>query len=467
MSLQRIAAAGLLALAGAALADDGTRLAEIVARAEIAANSSNSIEHYLEGRPEQALAPLRALEEKGDWETAFVLGNMTWRMHPELSLRWHEQALAWSGGNAHSQLEMALQHMRHDRCTEASAAWDAVDAAGFLEGHLSALAAYCHFKQGDYPRAYALLEKSGGSRHGALERVLEEIWGPRPALARHADGVAALRRGEPVEPESLLSATVAIETAQGMRYRGLLAVVEAAGSEPAAGDYADLACLRPALEAERDEAADDPGYLPEPAERKGRLAKAWKRAFDECGLVLPGQRLASGRSLNGLLLQRAIALGLIDAPAALAAHGEALQARATAGEGDLAALEILASLQMLAEDREGLARSDELGWRRFGNARFAASRVIGLLTAAGGPDETVAEAARQAWADFPEDAHVLWLVLDYGQLEGEQRKRALRSQVLAEYRGPTVFDELHVRRSGARLVKALVEYRPLVMPGAG
>lgn len=452
-------------LGAAALAaepPDMARLSEISSRAGTVV--SGNAAHYLEGRPEKALAALRQLHVDGDWETAFVLGNMTWVIHPEASLAWHQQALAWSGGNSASQLEMALQHTRREDCPAAIKAWDHVDAAGELKGHMPVVAAYCHFKLGDYNRAYALLEKAQIRHAGRLEGLLDEIWGARPALVRHAEGVAALRAGGRPDADVLLDATVSLGTQKGERYRGLLAVVDAAGAQPPAGDLADLRCLRSVLADDATMAKHDDGYSPEPPERRLARAKRWKRALDRCSLVLGEGRLPAGKALSGLLLRISLSLDLIDARRALAQHGPALQARAQSEAGDFAALEVLAALQAMSGDRTGLAASDELGWKRYRSARFAASRVIGLLPDTGKPDVAMANAARAAWVDFPEDSQVLWMVLDFGGLEGADRERALRSQVLAEFHGVTAYSELHASKSAARLVKALGEYRALVLP---
>lgn len=448
--------------AAAAAAYDYSRMQQILAEAEAASKGNHA--HYLDGRPEQALDALRSVEKPGEWESAFVLGNMVWRLHPDESLAWHRKAVRLSQGHSLAELEMALEYTRHDQCADAVASWARVDAGAELRGVLPAVAAYCHFKLEQYEQAYGLLGRTEMKRAGQLESVLDGIWGQRPAIARHADLVADLRAGREVDVEALLGATTALAAARGERPAGLLAVLDAIGERPVTGDLADLRCLRPVLVAERDEAREDDGYGEEDPERLQRLAAVWRKGLDRCGLLLPEGRLPHGKSLAGFLLSRVFSLGLLDAGEALAVHGPALQARADSAAGDLAALEVLASLQLLARDRKALAASDELGWQRYRNARFAASRVIGLISDGGEPSGEMAGMARRAWSDFPEDAQVLWMALEFGRLEGDDRKRALRSQVLAEYRGLTAYSELHVRKSAARLVRALAEYRALVLP---
>jgi hypothetical protein len=392
-------------------------------------------------------------------------------MHPAESLAWHRQAAEWSGDSPIAHAELALEFTRPEDCEHAVDSWSKVDAAGMLEGYFPAVFAYCQLKLGHDREAFALMERAEYGHPGQFEGLLEEIWGERPALARHGDLLAAFRAGKPDEAEALLAAAHELSEYSGQRQQALLEIAkaaDAAGSTSA--DLRDLSCLRPVYEgglanARERERADDDYSAYDPDKLDAQAAEAalrWRKGLDACGLVLSGHRLPASESLARGLLEAAVDLKLATPQELLAAHGPALKARAESASGDFAALDVLAALQMLAQDKAGVAASDQLGWERYGNARFAASRVLGQLIADGKVTEATKAMLVRAAAQFPDDAQVGALVIKYGGLEGEARKQALRRQVLAEFHGPTEQMLMHSGKSAKLVVMAMNEYRRMV-----
>ena len=448
-----------------------SRVSSLSAAAQQA--SEGATDDYLEGNAQNALARLRKIEKKGDAEAAFVLGNMTWTLHPAESFAWHQQALEWGGDNAAVQLELALHYTRREKCAEAVKAWQRVDELDQLAGYFPAIAAYCHLKLGQDREAFAMFDRNKFGHAGKFEGLLEEIWGERPTLASHADALAAFKAGQSRDTRELLKHAVALPGYNGQRARALTAIL-AVDSEGAKTDpmLQDLVCLRPWIADDlrrgeayrkREEAYDYPDEADRKADRSSRAA-VLSKALRDCGLMLKQGRLPASDALARVLLSDAMELDLASARQLLDRHGPGLKQRAESSAGDLEALELLAALQLRAEDRVGLAESDRYGWERYREVRFAASRVAGLIGDSAEGQALAAEESRRAWKDFPDNAYVLKLVLQLGDLKGEDRKRALRSQVLAEFHGPTEESALHASKSARALVRALIEYRKLVEP---
>lgn len=428
---------------------------------DIAAGQSDATALYLRGEPEKALANLRRFEKKGDWLPSFVLGNMTWKMHPAESFAWHQQAAQWRGDAGPVNLELALHYTRREECQQAADAWRKVEKAGAFQGYFPAVAAYCQFKLGNDADAIALFERAEFGAPGRFEGLLEEIWGPRPALVRHAEGLAAFRAGQDTDIEALINASFA--EGDG----ALLELIKASKQVAVAPESLKLlACLEPAIAAKAAQTEQLVGgqlvdYGQDWEASEARLAQAWRAAFNQCGIVLPGKPLPASMALARNAVYVAKRESLATEAELLAAHGPALAALANGAEDNFEALDLLAALQMGANDRAAVAQSDELGWQRYRSARFAASRILGEALKDGADPETVAALARRAWNDFPDDAMVLWLVLEKGGLTGDDRRRALRSQILAEFHGPTGEFLMHPGKSAIRLVQAVQAYRQL------
>lgn len=456
----------LLALAlaaGPALAKTSPEKVQAVYQ-DIAAGQSDATALYLRGEPEKALANLRRFEKQGDWLPSFVLGNMTWRWHPAESLAWHEQAAQWRGDAGPVNLELALHYTRHEQCDKAGQAWRKAERAGAMEGYFPAVAAYCQFKLGNDAAAFALFEKAQFGAPGRFEGLLEEIWGPRPALVRHAEGLAAYRAGRPTDIEALINLAFLEGSA------AMLELTKAAEADAAAPpSLKQLACLLPAIAArevllERAVNGEQPSYGPEWDAAEAGMADLSRKTLGQCGLALPGQPLPDSLALARNVLHWVDQQSLATQAELLAAHGPALAALANSAEGNFEALDLLAALQMGANDRTAVAQSDELGWQRYRSARFAASRILGEVLKDNADPEAVSALARRAWSDFPDDALVLWLVLEKGGLTGDDRRRALRSQILAEFHGPTGEYVMHPGKSAIRLVQAVQAYRQLPPP---
>lgn len=427
-------------------------------------------EDFLRGDLVAGRARLEAVVDRRDWVGLLALGNMAWVSHPAESLAWHQQAYALSRQNDHVLLELAYHHTRRGECTQAVDAWARLDAAGMVGTYMPMLAGYCHLVLGQDAQAFAMFERARIGHSGRFEHVLGELWGPAPAPVRFARHVTALRAGG--EPTVFFEALELAITMDG-RHRGLAMATLLDGARPHAdrlgSAVADLDCLRPAFEreagepVERTPAEDDLAATLE-ADRRAEQAReartaAWAAQLRTCRLLLDAHPLPSDSRLAWLLASDVLTRRIATAEALLARHGRTLDARARSAQGDLPALRLLAALQVRAKDAAGLAASDELGWTRYREPRFAASRVIGELVRDEGPTPEGMALLTRARADFPDDAYILEYWLRLGQPTPEQARAGWRELALRQFRAPTGQSLFQFGPSASTLMLALRKYR--------
>ena len=210
-------------------------------------------------------------------------------------------------------------------------------------------------------------------------------------------------------------------------------------------------------------------------EIRKKKADELKASLDKCGVLTGKGSLPKDYDIARQLLQKMIDLELDTPKQLLLRFGPDLKSRANSAAGDLGALEILAALQIRAEDKAGLAESDELGWKRYHSARFAKSRVLGAILAlqpsktdANKPELLKLDAASsvllaQAATEFPNEAILLNLQLKYQTLDRQQRLDMLRRLVTSEYHlDPDAPRDIHFSRSAYDLMAALVAYQKLL-----
>ncbi len=445
---------------------------------------------YLDGKPEQALAAMESAAKPNGWLGTMAIANMVWTMHPEASLAWHERAYQDSGKRSLALLELGLHYTRHDQCERALEVWKVQQEAGHYGGYFPALGAYCHLRLGHDTEAVAELRRAEFGSHGgmAFARILEELWGERPVLARYADAFAAYRQTRPgATLESVIKEAGVLPVSSGQRYDALLRVTAfAAPHEPTnSPELRELDCLRPLFEAELSDSrrADERGEvrlaLMEKAEAAGdydqitRLRdrgrtenaldpdvamKRWNQALARCALMVDDHPLPVSSQLMRMLVVEQQTRGIVKPAEQLARYGTALWARAESDGGDPTALEVLASLQSAAEDKVGLRRSDELGWHRYHMQKFAASRVLGEFLSAGRGSAEALKLLDAALADFPDEPVLLELAIREKGLEGESRKALLRRILLVYHKIPTPQSELHFGPSSSHVIGAWLAY---------
>ncbi|WP_342317106.1 hypothetical protein [Lysobacter sp. FW306-1B-D06B] len=413
-----------------------------------------AVPDYLDGHPDRALARFDKAIDKADWRSYFTAGNLLFSLHPDASYRWHTQAYELSKGDDLVRLELALHYTRREECPKALEAWTALERSDLVTGYMPMLAGYCYLKLGDDKRAFAMFDSVKGRLHGRFEDVLEQLWGERPALRAHADRLLAFRTsGSLADLDGGLENAIRFGIGQD-RGKALAALAQAAApsSPQAPAVFGQLACLRPAFEAEASasEASGDPD---------ASVKAEWKQRMETCGLALGRYPLPDDAALARLLVVTAINLDIASAQELLAAHAASLAGRAQSDAGDIGALRLLAAMQARVSD-PGLKETDELGWTRYGDVRFAASRLAGRLV--GNPAPTAEDLAQldRARRQFPQDQAILGLWLRYSSPDKEAARAAWRELALMEFHSPRVErDPIHMERTAVGLYFALRGYR--------
>lgn len=459
------------------------------ATADLERFRADAMPDYLEGRPEKVLAAMETAAKPHGWAGLLAIANMTWTMHPQQSLAWHEQAAKASHDHPLTMIELGLHYTRREECDRALAVWDKLERKGMMGGYFPALKAYCLLRLGHDAEAVTAVRGAEFGSHGGMRyaEVLGELWGERPAVARFADVFAAYRRSAPeASLDAVVRAAANLPDEDAERYDALVHVTAFAATRESADAplMRDLVCLRPLFEqqAEENRAEIERGAARERAYEKaladndyeaaGRFLetsdnrdagaasskKQWNDTLARCDLMTEKRPLpASGALLHLLTIehqQRELATG----EDLLARHGAALWARASSEQGDVEALEVLAALQSAAGDREGLRRSDELGWHRYRLPKFAASRVYGALLDAKPGDAELQRLLGEALRDFPDDSLLLDAALQSGHFDAMERKGALRRLLLAQHHAPSPMSDLHTAPTASQLIGTWVAY---------
>ena len=409
---------------------------------------------YLDGDADRALQRFLAVTDENDWTSVFMLGNVLFTQQPDESFRLHQRAYELSRNGDFALLELAYDYTRRDECPKAVDAWERVDKAGLFGTYMPLLAAYCHLKLGDDAKAFAMMDRSK-SRYGQLEQTLEDLWS-EPVLRVHAQNLGRFKAaGASADLDAALENSVRFGIGRD-RGRALRAIANAARDRSAGDVSTQLACLLPALE---QEASLPPGAKAGSDAGKDAVRDVWKQRMDACGLAIDGHPLPGNAALARVLVVSAIELDIASARDLVTAHSRALDERARSKAGDIAALRLLAALQARVAD-PALQQTDELGWSRYADAEFAASRVNGLF----GPDATPTpdDLARlnRAHRQFPDDATILHLWLRHGNPSKDEARDGWRKLALLEFHEPNLQrDNVHLQLTAFTLYEALREYR--------
>lgn len=414
--------------------------------------SRDSREDYLAGRPQAALKRMHDAIDPDDWQSQLVAANMIWTMHPADSLAWHTQAYERSGQAHEVLLELVLHAMRREDCDAALPMLATLDKGGEFGGYFPMLAGYCHLKRGDAGAAYSMFKRAELGRHSRFGSVLDEIWGPRPGLVVHAERLAAYR--EAPSDATLGAAIDAAVDVDGSRP----ALLRVAGAVPShdTPSLRELRCLRPLLEP--DATRDVDPY----DERPTQATTLWRNTLKDCRLLGADAALPQASTLARWLVGQEVRDYGTSAKDLLAAHGAELDRRARSTNGDLAALKLLAALQLAADDRVGLDASDMLGWERYRLGMFAASRLLSQARGDKTATPELLQLAARARADFPTDGDVVYATLISNAVPDDQRAEAWRIVALHEFHGTRGLDSMHMLPDVSRLYEALREYRTLV-----
>ena len=414
----------------------------------------------------------RYAQKNGDWTAYFTISNSTWTIFPDDSFRWMKIAEEKSRQHPLVMLELAMHYMRQEKCSEANQAWSIIEKTGDLKDHLRYLAAYCHIKTGNDAEAIKFLKNPTGSLR-KLGDTLGEIWDPSYPLARFSKQYQQVNQLNGIALEKFISEMMvgsADNATHSMLKNALLQLEKKAAKDDVFNHQAQCMSKWFLLPEEND--AYQYGKNEEIRRKK---SSELKTMLPQCRLLVEKGSMPKDNDIARLLLQRMIDLELATPKQLLLRFESELKARANSTNGDLGALEILAALQVRAEDRKGLAESDELGWKRYRSSRFASSRVVGVIIALE-PDKSNSSQEKmhtldantsamltQAVSDFPNEVLLLSLQLKHQTLDKKQRLDALRHLVIGEYHlSPNAPRDIHFRRPALDLLAATREYEKAV-----
>lgn len=399
----------------------------------------------LRGDLEGYVDAIRRRADTKDWTSLFVAGNLAYDVAPDTALELHEAAAKLAPDAGEVQLELGFDYQRLGRCDRAAAAWSNADRLGALQSPGTGLAAYCFFKLGRLDEGLALWRRvDWRSHHTRLDVAIHAVFGGPSALRTHALLHARARSGD----ERALRELVGNALDWRVDWWNT-------GPHPDAVDAAvalatDLKGKDNFVAREADCARRVIGAAQAPAVRT---------ALEGCRLVLAPHAYPASSEVGKFLVDRAVALGVLDVNTLLARFGGELASRAQSAPGDRAALEVLAFLQVRARNAEGLVRTGELGWRRYRLPEFALSRAAGLLLS----DDAAAKAQgpallEQALRDFPDDSRLLRHAFVVKPPQGADREAALVHLILAEYHGLHNGD-MRTARALREFVAALAQSR--------
>lgn len=404
----------------------------------------------LQGQPTRALEHIRGAVDQDDWLALFLLANNVWTMYPAESFEWHQRAFDLSGGDHYVRLELALHYTRHEQCDKAIDAWTTLDSAGLLGSHMPMLAGYCYLQLGQDARAFEMFHRSR-ARHGGFEKLLEELWGGPHVVIEHARRIAAFdAEGDPADLDAALANVLQFDAVTD-RGQALLVITDAA----VRGQYSTLAeplrCLQPVFEQEASAAGTSA------LANRNAMQAAWRGQLVDCRLLIEGHPLPENSGLMKFLVTRALNMQIASPETLLAAHAPALKQRATAAQQDREALEVLAALQERAGD-PALAETDMLGWETYGLPAFAMSRVSSEIES-GSLSDTGKMLLARAYAEFPHDARILHLWLQYGEPDADAARQGWRELALLQFHAPSIdIDGMHVQPVARTLYLALHQY---------
>ncbi|QWP77202.1 hypothetical protein J5226_02005 [Lysobacter sp. K5869] len=343
------------------------------------------------GRVDQAVAELVAYAEQGGAARRFAIGNMLWSLAPEASLSLHRAADEAQPDQPEILYELALHYTRKDDCAAALPLWRRLRPTRVgIPAQAAYLAAYCHLASGDLRGAVAIVQSSDiDEHHVGAEKMSYEVFGGPAELIGFDRDYRKAAGGDRGALESLLARSFDWNTDWWN-----------AAPEPAAQDAA-IALARTQWSAQTRERQEWDCLWPKLRDREQPFGQ---QDLDRCRVLVGGHPYPASSTLGLVALARLVSRAEQppDFAALLARHGGTLRERATGKRDDPQALRVLAYLQQSAGDAAGLAQTDELGWKRYRDERFALSRVQHAEPGPGvAPDPAYRAMLAQAAQDFP------------------------------------------------------------------
>lgn len=377
-------------------------------------------QRLLTGDIEGYVSAIRSAVKADDWVSQLVAGDAVYRISPAAALPFHEAAAKLAPSEGLPHLELAFDYQRAGQCERAILAWQTADRFRALGSPNTAIAAYCFFRAGRIDEALALWARVEWPRHRvSLDFAIAEMAMGSLALDTHVKAYVLAQAGDEKALKTLIG--------NALNWR---ADWWNAGINPKAFDAVrGLAkSIRPSdsrLHRELDCANEA---------SKIKDADSMLDLLRRCRLLIGDGELPASSEVAKFLLARLNAVKAAPADF-LERHRAALEARSRSAEGDLAALEILAFLQVQARDHTGLKATNDLGWRRYRVAKFASSRLIAAMSDQHEWNARGETLLKEALNDFPQESVLHRIRYEAFPPAPSERERYLMAWLFAEYAG--------------------------------
>jgi hypothetical protein len=368
-----------------------------------------------QGDADAAVKRLRAGVGESSPAHALFLGNWLYEIDAKQSYALHRAAAEKLPGESLALFEWGLEQQRAGEWAQAASTWRAL-----LKPHpnpvASALLAECLIHAGDLAGAAAAWTAADhASRHVEIEQAIGWVHGKLSPQRRRADLWKRLRAGDAQAAAAIVR-------------------LDAEWDD----DWWNADVNREALE--RDLAALVPPLVPkETAAELQRFAQvvradsveARRAALTGAGWLLGAKAgLPRASTLAEIVVERAVDDKLITIKELLRFEPE-LRRRAIPPARDVDALNLLANL-LQHERPADLAAIDQLGWEKYGDARFAGS-LFWEAAMANKLDASDAKLAR-AIAQFPSSAALRRAALEVA--DAKTHKQRLVDAITAEFADP-------------------------------
>jgi tetratricopeptide (TPR) repeat protein len=348
----------------------------------------------------------------------FIVGNMLFHLDPAASYSLHKMAYEAEPREKLTTLEWAMERHRQGEYTEALSLYQAYLGLEPDDEKTEALLADCLVRNGKLPDAVKAWQAAKHeTNHTEIDFAIFEIYGGSSPMSRRMELLDQINAGDHSKLEKLIFLDLNFDDDwwnKSVNVRALKTDLTLAKKilTTDTDRFAELSCYAQLVTA--DQPADDiksnlvAGALL--IGDSGQLPKSSLVAQELAELVV-GKKIETAAQL----LQR---------------HQAALEGRAKSTDGDADALNLLCFLCEASKDAR-LAEFDKYGWDRYGEARFAASYLIGQSAA---KNFTADDAGLQrALKQFPENSLLAELQL---RAAGQDKLTTVMvaSAIKAEYR---------------------------------
>jgi tetratricopeptide (TPR) repeat protein len=375
-------------------------------------------ETYLSARADQDLTPA----------DCFLLGNVFFKIAPELAIKYQGRAYAALPENPDVNLEWAMILHRQGKTKEAAGCY-LKSIAAHAEHYLPhALLADCLIREGDLKGAVEHWNKARHpNNHTGIDFAICEIYGPLSPHLRHYEITKAVANGETSRVEEMIDLATSwnqdwwnAELNQAALKRSL-----DLAAKSLAGDAKRLAELRL--------------YVSTCDQDKAGPVEGLREKLIGAKLIIgPDSSLPVSNLVAERLCAMAMEQKLVTKRELLDRFEAELRRRSIdAKSGDVIALNLLAAL-LLPDDENDKANAEKLaavnlvGWERFHDVRFAASYLVSALVR--NELNTHSPLLQKALKEFPDDPWICEIAIKMAANEGVALRPYLVSSIKAEFR---------------------------------